>query len=97
MGEKKLKYEDFDKSSDFVCAYRLNEIRYRGTVKHNTYDGGETSSADGPPGQTAREIELDDFEVLKIVNIPVSKDAKRFEPLAVPEFEDLECYVGNDN
>ncbi|KAL7918432.1 hypothetical protein ACQKWADRAFT_330826 [Trichoderma austrokoningii] len=97
VGEKRLDSEDFDKSSDFVFAYRLNEIRYRGTIKHNPYNGSETSSADAPQRQAAMEIELDDFKVLKIVDTPVGKDAKNFEALTVPGFEDLECYVANDD
>ncbi|KAL7898910.1 hypothetical protein HDV64DRAFT_291651 [Trichoderma sp. TUCIM 5745] len=97
VGEKRLDSEDFDKSSDFVFAYRLNEIRYRGTVKHKPYGGGETSSADGPQRQATREIELDGFEVLKMVDIPMGKDARNFKALAVPGFEDLGCYVPIDN
>lgn len=97
MEEKKLDAEDFDKSSDFVFAYRLNEVRYRGTVAHKPYAGGETAYADAPRVDTRSEIVLDDFEVLKIVDIPVGKDAKNFEAITVPGFEDLECYVGKDD
>ncbi|KAH7000680.1 hypothetical protein EDB80DRAFT_895847 [Ilyonectria destructans] len=92
MEEKKLDAEDFDKSSDFIFAYRLNEVRYRGTVTHKPYAGGETAYADAPRAGTKSEIVLDDFEVLKIVDIPVGKDAKNFEAITVPGFEDLECY-----
>ncbi|KAI3570611.1 hypothetical protein IWW34DRAFT_774795 [Fusarium oxysporum f. sp. albedinis] len=94
--EKKLEAEEFDKASDFVFAYRLNEVRYRGTVKHKPYTGGETSSADAPQADTESEVVVDDFEVLKIVDIPVGKVAKDFEGITVPGFEDLECYVGKD-
>jgi len=75
--EKRPDAEDFDKSSDFVFAYRLNEVRYRGVVTHKPYTGGETSSADAPRADTESEVVLDDFEVLKIVDIPAGMDAKK--------------------
>lgn len=46
-----------------------------------------------PQGQATREIELDGFEVLKIADIASGKDAQNFVVVAVPGFEDLECYV----
>ncbi|KAF9775976.1 hypothetical protein IL306_005884 [Fusarium sp. DS 682] len=93
---KTMESEDFDKSSDFVFAYRLNEVRYRGKVRHKPFRGGETSSADAPRADTESEIVIDDFEVLKIVDVPVSKDMKDLNSITVPGFDDLECYVPKD-
>lgn len=79
--------------SDFVFAYRLNEIRYRGTVTHRPYRGGDVSSAE-EHAQVPSEVSVDDFEVLGI-----SEDAFRgreadYQRVTVHAAEDLECYIG---
>ncbi|UKZ50408.1 hypothetical protein TrVGV298_004670 [Trichoderma virens] len=78
MEEKRLDSEEFDKSSDFVFAYRLNEIRYRRTVTHKPYSWGR------------------DVVSREAINIPFGADTKTFKVIAIPRYEDLECYVGKD-
>lgn len=88
-----LDSEAFDKASDFVFAYRLNEVRYRGTVTHKPYTGGEAASADSSQAPEGNAIELADFEVLKMVDIPFSGGAGDFERVDVPDHDEMECFV----
>jgi hypothetical protein len=86
--------EEFEHAEDFVFAYRLNEIKYRGKITHKPYMGGETASAD-KKGQTGvDEILIEDFEVLKMVEEPFAGDARNFDVAEVDGHEDLVCFVG---
>jgi hypothetical protein len=87
--------EAFESASDFVLAYRLNEVRYRSTVTHRPYTQGETSSAEtGVAPQT--EISIEDFEVLKISDIPFGGDAKTATRVRVAGYDEIECFVHKD-
>ncbi|KAI8680446.1 hypothetical protein NCS57_00325200 [Fusarium keratoplasticum] len=58
----------FGRATDFVFAYRLQEIFYYGVSKmeHHPFNKGETSSLDSAgPGQEL-EDDFDDFEMLRI-------------------------------
>ncbi|KAI1172883.1 hypothetical protein F4777DRAFT_590203 [Nemania sp. FL0916] len=96
ISDNKLDEEEFGKASDFVFAYRLNEVRYRGKVTHRPYTKGETASADAPAVEHESEIVIDDFEVLKISDVPLAGNAKDFDQVTIPGYEDVECFVGKD-
>lgn len=88
--------EDVGMASDFVYAYRLNEVRYRGKVTHRPYRWGEVASADNSsvdvdgfePVNT-----IDDFEVIRIMDEPMSGNAKDCNQVTVLEYERLECFI----
>lgn len=88
--------EEFDKATDFVFAYRLNEVSYRGKVKHKPYTGGETESSGRPQEPKPSEIEIDDFEVLKLSDRPLAGGADDFERTSIPGFDNVECFVPKD-
>lgn len=88
-----LDSEAFDKATDFVFAYRLNEVKYRGKVTHKPYTGGEAASADEPQAPKEGEVEVMDFEVLKVSDIPLSGGSAEFERVDVPDYEEMECFV----
>ncbi|KAJ6447115.1 hypothetical protein O9K51_01890 [Purpureocillium lavendulum] len=93
IASSSVESEGFEKATDFVFAYRLNEISYRGNVKHKPYTGGETESSDKAQGPRPSEIEIDDFEVLKISERPLAGSADDFDRVSIPGFEDVECFV----
>jgi hypothetical protein len=92
--QKSSDSEEFENATDFVFAYRLNEIRYRGKVTHKPYMGGETASADKKGQQGMDEIVIEDFEVLKVVGEPFAGDAKHFDVAEINGHEDLVCLAG---
>ncbi|KAL6874770.1 hypothetical protein J3F83DRAFT_517509 [Trichoderma novae-zelandiae] len=96
MGRKKLDSERLSKASDFVFAYRLNEVSYRGILSQKPYRGGEAASADAPYVRYEPTVVVDDFEVLHLVDIPFGGDAKKFEVIPIPGYENLECYAPKD-
>lgn len=56
--------ERFQNASDFVYAYRLNEINYRWKISQRPFERGETESVDGGRNYTNIGIaEIEDFEV----------------------------------
>ncbi len=93
---EQLDTEEFGKASDFVFAYRLNEVHYRGTVTHRPYTGGETSSADAPAAKRESEILIDGFEVLKISDVPFAGNSKDFDRVTVSEHQGMECFLSKD-
>lgn len=64
VATKSMGSEEFDKASDFVFAYRLNRVKYRGVVAHKPYTKGETESVDRPSGPRGPAVEMNDFEVV---------------------------------
>lgn len=58
----------FGRATDFVFAYRLQEIFYYGVGKmeHHPFNKGETSGVDSVGTEQELEDEYDDFEVLRI-------------------------------
>jgi hypothetical protein len=91
--QKSSDSEEFENATDFVFAYRLNEIRYRGKVTHKPYMGGETASTDKAGQKGVDEIVIEDFEVLKVVEEPFAGDAKNFDVAEVDGHEDLVCFA----
>lgn len=92
VGSRYENAESIGKTSSFVFAYRLNEIRYRGKITHKPFGGGDLASASGPGKESKTEIFVEDFEVLG-----VSEDSWKGKPtdcerVAVPSYGDLECY-----
>lgn len=59
--------ESFEKASDFVYAYKLNEINYRGRLSHKPFKKGETSGLGSPVyeenGSEIPEWMVEDFDV----------------------------------
>ncbi|KAF2176116.1 hypothetical protein K469DRAFT_531594, partial [Zopfia rhizophila CBS 207.26] len=53
----------FEKTTDFVWAYRLNEVNYRGKITQKSYTKGETSAA-GDLSTPEAVQKLDDFDVI---------------------------------
>ncbi|KAI0108661.1 hypothetical protein GGR51DRAFT_514531 [Nemania sp. FL0031] len=50
---------------DFVFAYKLNEVSYRGIVTHKPYNKGEVSGGPLPPKlEDSQRATLDDFKVI---------------------------------
>ncbi|TFA99546.1 hypothetical protein CCMA1212_008554 [Trichoderma ghanense] len=93
MGHKKLDWERFSKASDFVFAYRLNEVSYRGILSQRPYRVGEVASADAPYARYEPTVVVDDFEVLGLVDTPFGGDTEDLGVIHIPGYEDLECYV----
>jgi hypothetical protein len=91
--------EGFDEATNFVFAYRLNEVSYRGTITHKPYTKGETASADKRGAQSGPEVEINDFEVFGsgVEDIEFSDEEDDFERIKVPGFKALESYVGKHN
>jgi hypothetical protein len=87
--------EGFDRATDFVFAYRLNEVRYRGVVTHKPYTKGEVASADRSPLNRGPEVEINDFEVFGagIVDIDFSDEEDDFERIEMSGWNGLETYV----
>jgi len=82
----------FEKTTDFVFAYRLNEVNYRGKITQNSYTKGETSAAgDLPTPKAVRE--LDDFDVIGIDEEEVDAEDCGLEGIAIPGFDELECFL----
>ncbi|KAF3928366.1 hypothetical protein ABW21_db0205146 [Orbilia brochopaga] len=99
FANKSTDTEEFGAASDFVFAYRLNEVRYKGKITHKPYRGGEVASisADIPQAPKEDGIEITDFEVLRISGIPLAGNAADFDQYDVPGHEDdLECFVAKD-
>jgi hypothetical protein len=86
--------EEFEKASDFVFAYRLNEVEYRGTVAHRPYTGGEAASAEKHPEQRGDEVVIDDFEVLELSEVDLADEEDDFERVQVPGYEEIETFLG---
>ena len=85
--------EEFDRASDFVFAYRLNEVDYRGKISHRPYVNGETASAEIRPAQRVAQIEINDFEVLGLAEFDLSDEEEDFERVSVPGFEETETFL----
>jgi len=87
--------EGFERATDFVFAYRLNEVRYRGVVTHKPYAEGEVASAEKSAVARAPEVEINDFEVFGagIGEIDFSDEEDDFEPIEVTGWDGLETYV----
>ncbi|KAL7815163.1 hypothetical protein V8C26DRAFT_402604 [Trichoderma gracile] len=96
LGQKQLGSEMFDKASDFVFAYRLNEISYGTKIVHRPYKGGEMASADAPDESHEPRVVVDDFEVLGLVDIPFGGNSTRFEMVPIPGHEELQCYTSKE-
>ena len=85
--------EEFDRASDFIFAYRLNEVHYRGKVSHRPYVNGETASAENRTAQRGTRNEIKDFEVLGLVEIDLSDEEEDFERVSIPGFEETETFL----
>jgi hypothetical protein len=85
--------EEFDKATDFVFAYRLSEVSYRGTIKHKPYTKGEVASADKRVVQNEFEVEVTGFEVLELVEFDLSDEEDDFERVPVSGYDELESFV----
>ncbi|KAL7807191.1 hypothetical protein V8C44DRAFT_191095 [Trichoderma aethiopicum] len=96
MGRKKFDSERFDKASDFVFSYRLNEIDYGSQISHRPYRGGEMASADEPGVRYEPSAVIHDFEVFGLVDIPFGGNSKKFELVPVPGHDDLQCYASKE-
>ncbi|KAF3763413.1 hypothetical protein M406DRAFT_262729 [Cryphonectria parasitica EP155] len=92
LGSKSSHAESVGRTSDFVFAYRLNEIRYRGKITHEPYNGGELSSTEAK-GPSRPEIIVDGFEVLGICEDSWKGNARDFDQVTIASHEDLECYL----
>ncbi|KAH7139509.1 hypothetical protein B0J11DRAFT_45362 [Dendryphion nanum] len=88
-------YEGFDKATDFVFAYRLNEIKYRGKLSHKPYTGGEVASTNEPRA-LEDDWEVTDFEVLGISDIPFTGKSADFDRFDVPDYENMESFYLKD-
>jgi hypothetical protein len=86
--------EEFDRATDFVFAYRLNEVSYRGTVTHKPYTKGEVASADKRAEQSGPKVEINDFEVLESIEFDFSDAEDDFERVPVPGYDDVESFLG---
>jgi hypothetical protein len=86
--------EEFERASDFVFAYRLNEVSYRGKISHRPYVSGETSSADKPPVRRGDEIVINDFEVLELSEVDLSDEEDDFERVLIPGHVETETFLG---
>lgn len=84
--------ESVGSASDFVFAYRLNEVRYWGKITHKPYGGGELSSATGTVKPAKTELYVEDFEVLELSEDSWKGNLEDFDLVAVPSHGDLECY-----
>jgi hypothetical protein len=86
--------EGFDRATDFVFAYRLNEVRYRGVVTHKPYTDGEVASADGFVVRRGPEAEINDFEVFGtgIQDIDFSDEEDDFERIEILGHEGSDTY-----
>lgn len=86
--------EEFERASDFVFAYRLNEVSYRGKISHRPYVSGETSSADKSPVRRGDEIEINGFEVLELSEVDLSDEEDDFERVLIPGHVETETFLG---
>lgn len=82
----------FEKTTDFVFAYRLNEVNYRGKITQKSYTKGETSAAGDPSAPEAVQ-ELDDFDVIGVDEEEVDAEDCGLEGIAIPGFHELECFI----
>jgi len=82
----------FEKTTDFVFAYRLNEVNYRGKITQKSYTKGETSAAGDLPAPKAAQ-ELDDFDVIGVDEEEVSAEDCGLEGITIPGFDELECFI----
>ncbi|OTA00920.1 hypothetical protein A9Z42_0012250 [Trichoderma parareesei] len=97
MGQKKLDSEKFSRASDFVFAYRLNEVSYRGILSQRPYLGGEVASADAPYVGYEPSVVVDDFEVLGLEDTPFEGYPDDFDAIYLPGYEDLVCYIAKND
>ena len=84
----------FDSASDFVFAYRLNEVHYRGKITHKPFKKGEISAAEGPDSGR-RELSYEDFDVDQLETEDFDGDGyeESFEEHDVPDHLDLKCLI----
>lgn len=99
VASESLESEEYGKATDFVFAYRLNEVKYRGIITHKPYTKGETESADRPAGQRGPETEINDFEVCGsgLDEIDFQDEEDDFDLVETPGCGDLKSYLPKDN
>jgi len=83
---------NFEKTTDFVFAYRLNEVNYRGRVTQKSYTKGETSATGDLPAPEAVQ-ELDGFDIIGVDEEEVDSEDYGLGRIAIPGFADLECFI----
>ena len=96
--ERKVAEEmSFEEASDFVFAYRLQQIFYYGVNKdprHKPFKHGETSAAGRPVETVLPSEEFDDFEVLNIDEDDYEgDDVPNVSQVAIPSFEGVVILV----
>ena len=91
LANKSSRDRAFESATDFVFAYRLQEIYYFPVSKrssHTPYNKGETSAATGPAKVVQPVVDYDDFEVLRIDDDDYDgEDIEGVYEVAVPGFE----------
>lgn len=81
-------------ASDFVYGYRLNEVRYPGgKLTHRPYRGGEGAAADNSSVDVEPVNSIDDFEIIRIMDGPISGNAKNLKNWNVVLENDFTCHT----
>ncbi|KAF2996443.1 hypothetical protein E8E13_003680 [Curvularia kusanoi] len=100
FGTSSSEAEVFEKASDFVYAYRLNEVKYRGKITQRPFEKGEAASA-ASTGKILEQrkdmTEISDFEVTGMAELDLPSKKKDFEPMLVVGHREVETFLARDD